>query len=150
MRKMYSEEQLKSKAVEGINDGLEVGGLVNAVAIMDAPASTTLTDAQIDKITNGVFINGTFLALLNPVFYPALLESNVFRGIVITGTGIYCYFINATTKIITLQPGTNKTISLNSIYSINTKVVPAFPTADGKTYSVKFVNGVLTCVEDVD
>ena len=146
MRRMYSENQVK----EIVKELLALTNGMGVVRVMDAPASTTLTDVQIEKIRGGIFINGTFLGLSNPILCPARTDVANYRGAIIAGVGINCYNIDRTTKVISLVIPTGRVLTLDSILSINSKQLPSFPSADGKTYSVKFVNGELTCVEDVD
>ena len=145
MRKMYSENQVK----EIIKELLAITNGMGVVRTMDAPASTTLTDEQLALIRGGIFINGAFLGYSNPILLPAISDGSNFRGILLTDSSINLYLINKTAKVINVQGPTVRGLVLNSIYSINARVVPDFPDTDGKTYFLKYVNGVLTWVEDV-
>ena len=146
---MYSEGQVENLAINAVNDGLAQGGVVNAVAIMGAPASTTLTDAEIAKIIGGVFINGTFLGFLNPVLFTAAVFPTYYFGLFMSAQQFRAYYIDRSTKIITLRTANEAWFNLGSIQTFNGKTIPSFPTADGKTYIIKYINGVLTWVEEI-
>lgn len=83
------------------------------VNVIDAPSSTTLTDEEIDAYKGGVFNNGVFLGMNNPVFFPSNLREpiNALRGISICRTEnsifsyIRSYLINLTTKEISYDDG---------------------------------------------
>ena len=144
MRRMYSENQVK----EIVKELLAITNGMGVVRVMDAPASTTLTDEQIELIRGGTFIKGLFLGELNPILVPPYDSGSTYIGGIISGGSLAVYIIDKTTKVITIAEETIGLMSLKSIYSINSTVLPSFPNADGKTYTLKFVNGVLTCVED--
>ena len=124
------------------------------VNVIDAPASTTLNDDEYSKFQDGVFINGDFLELKNPVFFPVNLQTSASQLI---GGYIACKGNNY--KIGTYKINSSKVISINSenitldYYGnllLNGKQYPPYP-ADltNKTYVLKLVNGVLTWVEEV-
>ena len=144
MRRMYSDKQIK-----------EISKLISESRIEDlavrkipAPSSTTLTDEQIAYINDGVFIEGTFLGLTNPVLFPTNTTGTNLRGMYITGEKVGCYTINSESKIISLVVNTTRRIDLNSIGAINGKTLPEYPASTG-TFVLKCVDGVLTWVEEV-
>ena len=145
MRRMYSENQVK----EIVKELLAITNGMGVVRVMDAPTSTTLTDEQIELIRGGIFINGHFFGELNPILFSPYDSGSTYIGATISGGSLAVYVIDKTTKVISIESSTIGLLGLNSISSINSKILPSFPTADGKTYFLKFVNGVLTCVEDI-
>lgn len=121
------------------------------VKTMPAPASTTLTDEQIDQIIGGVFMQGTFLGYTNPVFFPVASNFETYHyGLMIApvinlGTQLAIYGINKTTKVIT-RVGPYQSIAndgrMNAqISAINNKPFPAFPASSTGSYINKYVNG---------
>lgn len=131
MRRMISEKQLNERYVK----------------IIPAPKSTTLTDEQIGVITQGVFIDGTFLDYTNPIFLPTIDQTLAYSGVLISGTTIIAYRILKETKVIEVQPS-SRVYALNSVGYINSKLIPNYPSSSG-TFTLKIVDGVLTWVEDV-
>lgn len=120
------------------------------VKIMDAPESTTLTQEQINKIINGVFINGDFLGCHNPVLFPAFRISYLYCGLIICPNTdknlISCYVIDTHDNGILIQSG-QKNLELNNLGKINEKSIPNYPSNTG-TFTLKMVNGNLTWVQD--
>lgn len=124
------------------------------VKTMPAPESTTLTDAQIEQIINGVFIQGTFLGGTNPVLLPAITTDAtyyyglLFIAIEATGNQLGTYRINKTTKeIVKVAFSQRFTLAgeLNArIAAINDKVFPAFPASSTGSYVNKYVDGTWT------
>ena len=169
MRKMYSENQIieliqkfapevtPEDIQKMFNDG-DVSLDGKYVKVIDAPSSTNLTDEQIALFEEGVFINGTYLSLLNPVFFPAYSSEGSARGIAIGNTSggntfvIKGYYINKSNKTISTPSGNPLVISVtsnnSSITNFNNKSVPAYPSPTG-TFVLKSVNGTLTWVEEV-
>ena len=104
--------------------------LINASDIVD----NTLTQAQFDLITNGkpTLIKGTILSHNNLFLFPAFLRANDY----------WCYGfceynnieelsllnINSTTKVISINYA--KFFSLPTLYAINGKNIPSYPTAN--------------------
>lgn len=149
----------------GLGDKLEydseTGKLnANCVRVMDAPSSTTLTDEQIEMTTEGLFINGDFLQLHNPILRPAWhnQSSNKYIGVIegITSLGEYIqdwYEINGTTKIISrrnssiINYDTTSWISNFKFSQFRGKTIPAYPSDTG-TFVLKCVDGTLTWVEE--
>ena len=77
------------------------------VRIMQAPESTTLTDEQMAQIIGGAFMEGTFLGMINPVFYATTINSggNAYYGFCVghvgdQGTLFEMYKIVPSTKVI--------------------------------------------------
>ena len=124
---------------------------------MDAPSSTTLTEEQANKIKEGAFINGVFLGLKNPVFFPLTPYTHgIYIGSQSTGSTesvIGRYSINSE-NVIRLDEGAK--ISLDSdlgviitgLKKVNDKTIPQYPSSTG-TFTLKCVDGVLTWVQDV-
>lgn len=100
------------------------------VAKMPAPASTTLTDEEIDMIKDGVFIEGDFLNKTNMVLFPAKEYSGYYSGIFIATSEIGTYQITKSSKVIGLIPVSSHTFDLRSISQINGKPVPNYPSSD--------------------
>ena len=134
------------------------------VKVISAPESTTLTDDQISLFTSGVFVNGEFLQKKNPVFFPAILVGERYKGLCISKNPgneysyISIYRINEN-KVISIEPGTTKSIQLDNIYSINGVTLGSVlgilslsrpADAETKTYVPKLVNGVWTMVEETE
>lgn len=138
------------KVLEVIDGEWSKGG--KKVNVIDAPASTTLTDELIEKIIGGIFINGQFLLGTSPVMFPAHQVGNEYRGLMIHAgsyneyTFICGYKINITTKIIS-RDEEHVNIILNNISTINGKELPNYPANTG-TFTLKCVDGVLTWVQD--
>ena len=101
---------------------------------MPAPSSTTLSDEEISMIMNGVFIEGNFLGLTNPVFMPLSESGANYRGMYLVGEKIGAFTINKTTKVITLTATTTLRIDLNSIGAINGKNLASYPANDVDKY----------------
>lgn len=113
----------------------------DSVKIMQAPASTTLTDSEMAQIIEGRFINGTFLGVVNPVLCPATLEGSYYRGMVLYGNLIRAYQILISTKVISMPTTSTPLLFLGSIGVFNGKIVPAFPESSTGSYINKYVNG---------
>ena len=161
-----SEDVDAGKALVADGEGGTEWGIPNLdgkyVKVMDAPSSTTLTDEQIALFEKGIFVNGTFLDVLNPVFYPitngegCVMYKSSHGGLVI---GLYA--INPTTKVIDLRPESNGYIEIDKINGVRLGVnvgsvsikginIPDVPNdASTKTYIPKLVNGTLTWVEEI-
>lgn len=132
-----------------------------AVKIMNAPSSSgtsaTLTDEQIAQIVQGVFINGNFLGIINPIIFPlGLWGDTTYTGIIVgkdSTTNAYtkikgCY-IDIPNKVIHVEP--QLTIEMNTVngsINVNGKIIPNYPLDTG-TFTLKCVDGVLTWVQDV-
>lgn len=92
------------KVLEVIN-GVWGKGLSKANAIKP-PLSTTLIDEEIELISGGTLMNGDFIGISNPQFYPAYNFGDALSGYVFgqnsSGQFVICsYEINDTTKQIT-------------------------------------------------
>ena len=151
MRRMFSEKQIEEIAKEygliSVQEAISLN-LLPVVRKMPAPESTTLTDEQIEMIKDGVFIEGDFLGVSNPVLFPFRETTTYYGGLLLAGNGIYAYNIVKSTKVISKNAQTNQFYDLGSVYAFNGKQVPAYP-GDSGTYVLKYVNGVLTWVEEV-
>ena len=161
MRKMFSKGQIKELVQQAINSGdIDVATelIGKYVRIMDAPSSTTLSNEQVNQIIEGVFINGSFLGLSNPVLFPAQYNEggNDYRGY-LTSIDQYgrmlikTYNINSskvisTTEAIVISPTGQTTIA--NLGSVNSKSIPSYPSSTG-SFTLKCVDGVLTWVEDL-
>lgn len=141
------------------------------VQVIDAPESTTLTEEEFERVKEGVFVNGNFLGLQNPVFYPAQKTGETtWKGIIMgTDTGAYHtfyvreYLVNSSRVIsftsegsISLAIGTNaggpSTLGNSGktfrawLNTINNKALPNYPANTGR-FTYKFINGTLTWQE---
>lgn len=114
---------------------------------ISAPASTTLTDEEINQIIKGCIIDGSFLTFSNVVIFPPSEESSLYRGFFIAQNNLGMYQIVKSTKQITLASSSSQFIYLRSVYSFNGKPVPAFPSSSG-TFVLKCVDGILTWVAE--
>lgn len=156
MRKMFSQKQIEEMISEGSLTPQQVYEMLvgKYVRIMDAPESTTLSEEEANRIIEGTFIDGDFLNLKNPVFFPARLIADTIYTSVVIGyrTGGDCfigtYQITKVGNIISLRASTNKSIDLGSIDIFNGKNVPNYPSDTG-TFILKCVDGTLTWVEEV-
>lgn len=99
------------------------------VRIIDAPESTTLTDEQIELFKEGIFVNGDFVGMHNPIFLPCETDNNLnYMGIAIgrflpaVGAwthGMFVYHINRNTKVISVnRAGPDVMISMSNDYYI--------------------------------
>lgn len=173
MRRMFSENQLEvlikqyapevtPEDIQAMFDEGEVSLAGKYVRIMKAPTSTTLTDEQIAQISEGVFMNGTFLNMKNPVFFPGHKYGAYIYGIAINVSDQGHCFIgpwrySEINKKISLDGNKqiefimwDNKLNLKGVSSINGLSEPAVPAdADTKTYIKKLVNGTLTWVEEV-
>lgn len=157
---------LKKQALAGLFDG-------KYVRIMTIPESTTLTDEQIAQFVEGGFMNGVFLGLINPVFFPVVKDSygSYICGFVFgktpTGSSVLsAYWISGSkviqlytqNPIIELGPGnatgridvkliSNKIRYNSGDLEILNKKIPSYPSNTG-TFTLKCVDGVLTWVAD--
>ena len=113
------------------------------VRVIPAPASTTLTDELIEVFKEGVFVNGTFLSMKNPVFFPCEKDANdYYRGIAFgveyagRDTVIYTYEIYKSTKYIQKGYGVFRVknssglVSLTGNLQIGAKTFPNYPTSN--------------------
>lgn len=152
MRRMFSKKQINALISEAELSEEQIQQVSNMlvghyVRIMDAPESTTLTDDQIAQVEEGVFINGEFLGVKNPILCPAYVDGSNKIGLILTMNTVRCYLINSS-KVISLVAPDQRRLYLNSIYAINNKAIPAFPSNTG-TFVLKSVDGTLTWVEEV-
>lgn len=159
MRKMFSEKQIEEIVLAQTQEQASAISIekINELAVrkMSAPESTTLTDEQIEKIIDGIFIEGEFLNLKNPVLFPASIFSDDYYGLVIGQFGDYGntrithYRIHHTSKVISIYDSTGMTVSYNGvILGLNGKSIPTYPANTG-TFVLKCVDGTLTWVEEV-
>lgn len=123
------------------------------VKIMQAPTSSTLTDEEFAQIQEGCFINGTFLNLINPVFFPATKSTGnqEYYGIVIGSKGLGAdiiskYHIGTNHLIEITNPSTIELDYAGNMYYMSKKI-PAYPSNTG-TFVLKCVNGTLTWVAE--
>ena len=121
---------------------------------MTAPSSTILTDEEIEQIKGGVFIDGEYLGLKNPILFPTDSNNGVIFGESWTTSSVFAqYNINETTKEITLYAGKRITLNkdggveLADLSKVNGKNVPVYPSSTG-SFTLKCVDGVLTWVAD--
>lgn len=123
----------------------------DALIILDAPSSTSLSADEIATISKGCVINGTFLGLVNPLFIAAAEQWGIYFGLVIGVNAtnrqpqIQQYQIQGGT--IALRADTQQQLDIHNINSLNGKAVPAYPSNTG-TFVLKCVNGTLTWVAE--
>ena len=142
-----SEIQSGTIAVDNILGLNSLGDIVKGnlsgqyVRVIPAPASTTLTDELIEVFKEGVFVNGTFLGMKNPVFFPCEEDANnYYRGIVFgleyagRDTVIYTYSIYKSTKYLQKDSGafriknSSGLVTIPSSLKIRDKDFPTYPT----------------------
>lgn len=124
--------------------------LFNVINASDI-VNDTLTQEQYNLITNGkrTQILGTFLILYNPIIL-SVNSSGTF-GIMIGSRGgdefeLIGFNINSSTKVVSRANSSSGMIRLNSIYHINGKQLPAYPSSTG-TYSIVCADGTLAWVD---
>ena len=117
------------------------------VRIMNAPASTTLTEDELNQVLEGCFVEGTFLTIKNPVFMPPRDEGTNYRGVVLGEDKVGAYNIVKSTGVITLLSSSVGVVELQSMRSINGKSIPSYPASTG-TFVLKCIDGVLTWVAE--
>ena len=125
------------------------------VNVIDAPASTTLTDEELNLFKEGVFINGTFAGLNNPVIFPAKPYSDTLLVGIVCGGGSaakqYFYYYKIENKVFSLDNAIicfeYFQLTLSKVSELNGKAVPNYPSNTG-TFTLKCVDGVLTWVQD--
>lgn len=147
------------KVLEVIAGAWGKGG--KKVNVIDAPSSTTLTDEEVELFKNGIFINGLYLGLKNPIILPSGESAGNYLGWFIAGDGVNItlayigtYMINKTSKVISIKNKlltyqfANSTLEIKNVSAINEKEFPSYPTNTG-TFTLKCVDGVLKWVQDV-
>ena len=122
-----------NKVLEVLNGAWGKGG--KKVNVINAPSSTTLTDEEYNQIKEGVFINGEFVNLINPIIFP-FADKN--RGLIIGKTKnsydfeFKMYYVSSDTKEFTIEATMIKA-SLHTgkakilIDQINNKSYPEYP-----------------------
>ena len=149
----------KSVVVNEDETGFDYLNLANLfVHKMEAPTSQNLTEAQREQIISGVFMEGTFLGLKNPIFFPAVQTTYNYYGLVIgldaqNQTIFEIYLIEVASdqinhRNVSMFINTSGEIELPFLTSIKGKYIPNYPSDTG-TFTLKCVNGVLTWVQDV-
>ena len=174
MKTMHSKEELWEAINEGIEAGQIEGGFDPAtllgkfVRIIDAPESSTLTDDEIEIFKEGIFINGDFVGVHNPVFFP---YDDVGKTGIVIGNTLDSYGPNRRTRIAIYRISSGKEVQISNFGEISLKRVddsnteidvsstnlkikgkklPDYPAdASTKTYLLKLVNGLWTFVEDI-
>ena len=122
--------------------------------VLNAPASTTLTQSEYDVFTNGkpTQIIGTFLTYKNPFFMPIQISgTSIYRAFAFSGTEQFVFAINPNDLTMSLVSASQKIASLRSIWGFNGKEVPAYQTDTTKKYNiVQQVGGTLAWEDSVD
>lgn len=160
---------IEQDGVLGLNSDNELvkGSLYGKfVRVIDAPESDTLTSEQIELFTEGVFVNGTFLEVKNPIFCPAVVDTSSKKfGLVITGSKISVYSIEADGKVTIntdflsfgvidknfadfnirssrdLNINCNRSLNLSALSSVTIQSLKlSTPPNDNKSYMLKSVN----------
>lgn len=132
----------------------------DAVKIMTAPASETLTNEQITQFINGIYINGTFLGYVNPVFYPArVTDATYYYGVLCGASEVAVamervYRINKTTKVIDLATYTPTTFSSDGrakiqIWELNNAKFPASNPSGTEPYDLTIANNIYSFRERI-
>lgn len=115
---------------------------VNAVRKIPAPESTTLTEEEFEIIKDGVFIEGSFLTVANPVLYPPYKDGDYWYGIFIGGASFGRYAIKDDTRVISMSGEASRSLQLRSIAAINGKTYPSYPASDVRKHFISD-NGIL-------
>ena len=108
--------------------------------------NNTLTQAQYDLITNGrpTLIIGSFLTyqamLISPIKFTGSSIQRVFA--LTSASDLICVILNPNDKTLTLAGANNKFMSLRSIWGVNGKEIPAYPSDLTKAY--KLVQAITT------
>ena len=129
------------------------------VKVIDAPSSETLTEKQIELFKGGVFVNGVFLGLRNPIFLPWEPVADIKAGLVLSADGsdprlfkIKAYQIQNETNVVSLRGGLdyNSTSNQLSITALKLagKDFPSYPGyLAGRRYTFRLDNGFMTWQE---
>lgn len=123
------------------------------VRIINAPTSTTLTDEQVDIIKEGVFVNGDFLGLHNPVLCPGHADGYFIYGTLIGENSIQSYTIFKPYERNLIERKTQNYISWgatwNSLrvivggnFTINEKYYPTTYPASKKKHFLMYDGGI--------
>lgn len=139
------------------NDELVKGSLFGKyVRIITPPESTTLTEAQFELFKGGVFVNGTFLGVENPVFTPATLIEGSYFGIIIHGNKLGVYYINPDTRQIAKQDqlhfnngvlnitSQNLGVGVSGFVNFRGKTIPSYKTSTKRWTFIQEIGGDLT------
>lgn len=103
-----------------------------AVKLENVPQSTYLTEEEKDEIVNGAFINGTFLGLKNPVFFPAdsFSDGDYYQGVVIGANGSFTvvstYLIYANNNNY-IEVSNNRYMRVQGLEYVNGREFPNYP-----------------------
>ena len=121
----------------------------NAINASDIGSGNVLTQDQYDLFTNGkpTIVKGTFFGLQDPIFFVSGQTASVVYGGIYSGDGTSAFYLAISTKILTKYGATQGRINLNSIGTINGKIIPAYPASTG-TFVLKCVDGTLTWVQE--
>lgn len=129
-------------------DKLEVSGTIydvltkekilnDFVKLETAPQTVHLTEEERNEIVNGAFVNGSFLGLKNPVFFPAdsFSDGDYYQGIVIAPNGActvvstYLIYVNNNNYI---EISNNRYMRVQGLEYVNGREFPSYPVSPAK------------------
>ena len=119
-----------------------------AFEVIEAPASTTLTDDEYATLTNGKShqIVGTFLGYKNPILFASNLRSPEDIGILFgldtisSVCNAVVYSINSSTKVISIP--TSRYLAIKNLWQVNGKIIPNYPVGNDK-FDLIYSNGAI-------
>jgi len=139
--------------------------------VIDPPASTTLTDEEVELFKQGAQINGTFAGFEKPTIFPlfdmafASLDSycGMMCGNVVNAGGVFKfkqYRLNKTTKVFTTKSDgagqlsfglwDGEYVDLGTRVNINQKRWPPSWPAAGMITKLRYANHVMSWADDYD
>ena len=107
------------------------------VKLENAPQTAYLTEEEKNEIVNGAFVNGSFLGLKNPVFFPAdsFSDGDYYQGVVIAPNGAYTIvstyliYVNNNNYI---EISNNRYMRVQGLEYVNGREFPNYPVSPAK------------------
>ena len=120
-------------------------GNVSGFKRIPVPASATLTDEQIEDFKHGVVIDGEFLGLKRPTFFPSISNDSALFGFVAGYLTLnWCQVLREykiQNNLITVGSYgirfTNSSLVLDTLTEVNHKAFPAYPSDTTKPYALE-------------
>lgn len=126
IRRYLKDTSGNSVTLAGISNGL-----FNVINASDIAANYILTDAQYNLFTNGrpVYIKGQVSSYMNGLFIVQSISDSQIAGAIYSGNKISSFYINIATKFLGFYSSTSGAFTLNTLYAINNKTIPAYPSS---------------------
>lgn len=107
------------------------------VKLESSPQSAYLTEEERNEIVNGAFVNGSFLGLKNPVFFPAdsFSDGDYYQGIVIAPNGAYTVvstYLIYTNNNNYIEVSNNRYMRVQGLEYVNGREFPNYPVSPAK------------------